>query len=880
MFDYLVTIVIPVYNMEDYLEESLASLRRQTLPFGKMEIIIVDDGSTDTSCEIEEKFKNHSENIKIFNNKHKGVSTARNKGIQNANGKYIMFLDGDDQLAPDTVEQITDFFEQNYHSVDLVTYPLKSYKDSVNGKKLPDHYRYDYLKKTGIYDLKDYPYITQTTMNIVVKNKWHNNILFKKNMSFTEDQAYCFDNLKRIFKIGFCAEGEYQYVRHIKSSSSILMGACYLFEQCMEFWEKLFYDFEDDKKIPKYVQAAYINDLGWKNISNILYPYNYQEKEFKKSLSRIVRLLNLVENDVILGHPGLDEYHKFYFVALKDENCVEVIKEKRNILLCSERLLLKNINKISLVIEKVGFVGDEFIIRGYFSSVLFNFCNDIDFIVSLTLYDENNEDNIIETFIGSQSWHNCHTRTNYMYSFEIKWNDWDKLKSICFYVKHENGELPVEMIFSEDTVFFERNNQKKIISGNMAVTYFDNAFYIQNIEEEKIKQYLKREISYYEEIQQDLAFIRKKAYEKQGKEIWLYYDAKGVKVDNGFYQFCSDFERDDGISRYYVTQNEISFYQLNYKPYADHIIKFGTHQHQILFLNCGKIITAFIENYNIIPYSKIDYGRIADVIRYEVIYLQHGILHAYVPWKYTYLGNVTNKIVISSEYEKKILTEIYHYPENSLICTGMPRFKKKDVDNIENEKYILYAPSWRAYLVFMNKNGEWESIDEKFVKSHFFEGLKSIFMSEELLDFLKKQNIKFIVQLHPIFNLYRKMMEKYENDWIKLSPPDIKYDNCCIFITDFSSYVFDFVRKKKSILYFFTDEEEFYSGMNGYYRLTLSLEDGFGPICRNVNELVKQIQKCEENNFNPQEKYYKKMNQFFYDFSDPCKQIYNELYHK
>ncbi len=96
----LVSIIIPVFNAEEYLAETIKSAMAQTWP--NKEIIIVDDGSTDNSLNIAAEFKDAC--VRIFNQENKGASAARNKGLSEAKGEYIQFLDADDLLSPEKVE--------------------------------------------------------------------------------------------------------------------------------------------------------------------------------------------------------------------------------------------------------------------------------------------------------------------------------------------------------------------------------------------------------------------------------------------------------------------------------------------------------------------------------------------------------------------------------------------------------------------------------------------------------------------------------------------------------------------------------------------------------------------------------------------------------
>ena len=91
-----VSVVIPVYNVEDYLRDCLDSIVNQTLK--DIEIICINDGSTDNSLEILEHYKSKDERIKVISQENGGISAARNKGIDLASGDYISFIDSDDYI--------------------------------------------------------------------------------------------------------------------------------------------------------------------------------------------------------------------------------------------------------------------------------------------------------------------------------------------------------------------------------------------------------------------------------------------------------------------------------------------------------------------------------------------------------------------------------------------------------------------------------------------------------------------------------------------------------------------------------------------------------------------------------------------------------------
>lgn len=105
-----VSIIIPIYNIENYIENCLASVRNQT--YETLEIICVDDGSTDFSAQKIKEYCKNDNRIKYIYQQNAGVSCARNKGLENATGEYVFFLDGDDYIHPQTIETLLDCAEK------------------------------------------------------------------------------------------------------------------------------------------------------------------------------------------------------------------------------------------------------------------------------------------------------------------------------------------------------------------------------------------------------------------------------------------------------------------------------------------------------------------------------------------------------------------------------------------------------------------------------------------------------------------------------------------------------------------------------------------------------------------------------------------------
>lgn len=124
------SIIVPVYNTEKYLKRCLDSIKSQS--FKDYEVIIVNDGSTDKSSDIISKYS-----YKVINQKNQGLSMARNNGVKDANGDYLIFLDSDDYIEKDLLKEINNSLSNN---PDLVRYQIKEVfdnKDNINYEETP-----------------------------------------------------------------------------------------------------------------------------------------------------------------------------------------------------------------------------------------------------------------------------------------------------------------------------------------------------------------------------------------------------------------------------------------------------------------------------------------------------------------------------------------------------------------------------------------------------------------------------------------------------------------------------------------------------------------------------------------------------------------------
>ncbi len=184
----LLSIIIPLYNKGDYILDCLNSIIDCKYDF---EIIIIDDGSTDNGVELVENFsKSHpTKKIILIKQKNSGPSSARNKGIEVANGKYILFLDADDYFNKNSLNFLMDFALEN-EDVDMIEFDFSTSSKQVSKPQIKKIYnsRLDLIK-----DLLNKKNIKSIVCGTLFKTKICKKISFNEKMKWGEDSCYKLD---------------------------------------------------------------------------------------------------------------------------------------------------------------------------------------------------------------------------------------------------------------------------------------------------------------------------------------------------------------------------------------------------------------------------------------------------------------------------------------------------------------------------------------------------------------------------------------------------------------------------------------------------------------------------------------------------------------
>lgn len=189
--DKKVSIIIPVYNAEKYLHENIKDLLRQTYPY--FELIYVNDGSTDGSLDILQKYQSIDERIKIIVQKNTGAGNARNTGLSYVTGDYLLFLDADDRFEPELLEKAVS--EAERWETDILIYDASCFDNETGQEVFSDWIiKKEMIPLKKVFSYIDIPDKIFLFTHSAAWNKLYRTSFIKKNYLFFQELPYSNDS--------------------------------------------------------------------------------------------------------------------------------------------------------------------------------------------------------------------------------------------------------------------------------------------------------------------------------------------------------------------------------------------------------------------------------------------------------------------------------------------------------------------------------------------------------------------------------------------------------------------------------------------------------------------------------------------------------------
>lgn len=854
------SVIVPIYNVEEYLEDTISSVINQTINFKEyIQIILVNDGSTDNSEEICIKYsKKYPDNIIYIKQKNSGVSAARNAGIKYAEGEYINFLDSDDIWQKGVFKKALKMFRK-YPQIPMIGVKQKFF-EAANGYT-PLNYKFE--KGTRIVDItKEFDKIQLSITSAFIRREYIKDLRFDTKIKYSEDAKFIYEvfikNKKTTY--GLIADQLHLYRKRYSQNSAIqtkdLNQDWYFVTTELAYKYLLELAYNEFPELVRTIGYYITYDYQWRIKRKLDLVLNEQQKEQYLKITKY--LLDRIPNECILEQKQIDSIEKNVLLSFKyNGNYTDMYNQ------------LKKAMHIDFFEVK----DDKIIIEGY-SSCFKN--NEINYYVKIN--NEIQKLEMIERKYPNKN--NCLEVNTELIGFKLKL----ELKNI------ESLEFHIEFNDNKEKMILNFGNFAKLWEEKSAYyKYKNNIMYVQNNKifvkhNQGVVKCFFKEVKYLLKFKSIKTLIIRILYNIlfiSKKQIWIFSERQAVAGDNAeaIFKYVNE-QKNKKIKPYFVIEKG-SKDIIRLKEYGK-VIHYNTLRYMLLFLKSTYIISSHSE-----PYTTNCFGKnlkwFKDLLKFKYVFLQHGIIRNNLSdWLNKYNKNIAMFVTTTELEQKSIISDYpYSYDENVVKLTGLPRYDKLYKNDIEEKKQILILPTWRSYLAGPRINRTQKRMyNNNFRNSYFFQTYNSLINDERIIEALKKYGYKIKFCLHP--SLAEQSKDFDANEYAEVCKENIDYQyefkTNKVLITDYSSVSCDFAYLNKLVIYLKGDKEEFFK--NHIYEEGFFDEekDGFGPICYDYESIVKTIIDLMKNDFKLEEKYEKNIDKFFkYRDDNNCARVYEEL---
>ena len=300
----LISVIVPVYKVEKYLHKCVDSILTQTL--SDIELILVDDGSPDWSGAICDEYVEKDSRVRTIHKPNGGVSSARNKGLDVCTGEWIMFVDSDDFIDQNTLEEAI----KKTENTDLVVFGIMDdYPDENRtvSKKYNDVSFYSQAQKFVYADRNG---MLKGPVNKLFKHRLlsDNNVRFDLSISYGEDTKFTFQYLLYCDNINYIWENFYHYCHYMSDS---LSSYKYKYEEWMKTAEMLYnirIPVYKNNKVPESLYNQIYYNYFYHSVCAIISLYN--DSRYKKYTDRLNVLNSFTKDSISKRYKPITTLHK------------------------------------------------------------------------------------------------------------------------------------------------------------------------------------------------------------------------------------------------------------------------------------------------------------------------------------------------------------------------------------------------------------------------------------------------------------------------------------------------------------------------------------------------------------------------------------------
>ena len=884
--DFDITVIMPIFNMEEYLDDSIGSIISQKLGFeDHIQLLLINDGSTDSSEKICLQYKSkYPDNINYVYQDNAGVASAMNTGLKYAKGDFVNFFGADDIWSPDAFLAFLSFFKKD-EAKDI---DLASMKAIFFGSRTGDHPLNFKYKETKIVDLEKEPnYIQLISGTCLFRRRVFDELSALDGLQYEEDALLINQLLLKRLKYAVISDGTYYYRR--RGSESLALASVNNLVRYLESPYKCFkHLFELSRqlygKVLPFIQYTVMYEMQWRFAEKL--PENLSEEQ-RIEYERILKeLLSDISNSCIRKQRDIGITKKAFIFKLKyGDDIFSKCKVKNGFAYYGRKSIMRVDAQSFYKVFNTWIENDTLFVEGltYASA----FTNDF----TLRIINEKKE--VFYPELSDFPVYDLKAfNDDYIYRtqrFVFKLPLYNRAK---YTPQMRFGTRPfftVDLLFSIFGKLNSRVDHSYWWKDGFILKYFNRKIHVYLyslktllVSEWRLEKDIKQLVAESDEkIDTDIIKLRRKAIRnrlrRSNKKIWIVSDRYSKAGDNGenFFKYAIKQPIADDVDIYFLQDPTSSDYErlLQYGKILDPHSK----KYLELFLNADLIISSHADAAVINPFKRLGYY-LMDLFNFEYVYLQHGVM----PGDLTHWLNKMNKNIrlliasAKSEYEQ-LLTECYGYTEREVKLAGMTRHDALDASS--KSKLVVFLPTWRQDLAGrITEDGRDREYSPEFKNTYYCKFYNDLINDQRLIEGFKRNGYKGEFYVHPSFK--RQTDDFVGNDTISVGDGLADYESilnkASLMVTDYSSVAFDFGYLRKPIIYCQFDIEEwtkhhFYE--KGYFDY---FENGFGPVVVEKDDIVDAILNALDNDCALDDFYRKRADDFF-SFNDKnnCKRVFD-----
>lgn len=878
-YRYKFSVIMPLYNVEEFFEEAIESVIHQTIGFEEnIQVILVNDESPDNIEELCMKYtERYPANISYVKKENGGVSSARNEGMKYIKGKYVNFFDPDDRWDESAFAKAFTFLEK-HEDVDVVSC-RHCFFGRREGFLHPLDYKYH---EEQVIDInKDFSYIQMAVNDVFIRSNALDGVQFDIRLRIAEDTVFMTKIILDKCKYGILPDAVYYYRKRESNNSAIDQSqksrTWYFDTPQIAHNEIIECSKEKRGKVIPYVQYIVMYEIQWRLKAQL--PDDFTIDERNQYVDIIKHLLMEIDDSIILMQKNIGFEYKIFALSLKyGYDIMKDIYLDKWIVKYNELRLFSLRAKSRLHISNLKIRNNKLYIEGRTTLGILGNGYQIEIIDSKgehynpVLYKVLQRDKY--AFTGEKILEGNGFRSEIPLKglkwirFELTSRDGDKVvlaPSFGRYAKIDETQKD-SYYYHKGHILKYENKKIKRFPGNKRQLINAEIKYLKN---EVLKKH-RIKCAFYRIIYFILRLFKK-------TDIWIVSDRTNVAGDNGEALFSFLMEQNNRKADVYFAIDKNSRDYKKLKSIGN-VIKMKSIRYKIKFLLSDKIVSSHADGWVNNAYGS-DRDFVKNLYDFDYVFLQHGITKDDLSdWLHKYKKDISLFITSSKEEYDSIIKGDYGYTDREVKMTGLPRYDKL-VSMSENK--IVFLPTWRKSLSVPALNGSSvRPYSYKVKESQYCKFYNDLINDKRLLEVMRKNSYVGEFYLHPA--LFNNASDFCGNDYITVIDETADYNKVfkenALLITDYSSVAFDFAYMKKPVVYTQFDydtilNEHIYG--EGYFSYE---ENGFGHVCYTYEDAVDTIINCIEHGCVMEQKYVDRVDSFFaWNDRNNCERVYNEI---